>query len=33
MCQLCDLYKNLFPINGSSFQRKSELVATPYILQ
>ena len=25
--------QNLFPINGNNFQRKTKLIATPYILQ
>ena len=25
--------ENPFPINGNSFQRKTKLIATPYILQ
>ena len=27
-----DKLQNVFPINGNSFQRKSKLIATPYIL-
>ena len=30
---LYDNLQNLFPINGNSFQRKSKLIATPYVLQ
>ena len=30
---LYDKLQNLFPINGKSFQRKPQLIATPYILQ
>ena len=30
---LYDKLQNLFPINGSIFQRKRKLIATPYILQ
>ena len=28
-----DKLQNLFPVNGTSFQRKTKLVATPYTLQ
>ena len=30
---LYDNLQNLFPVHGNSFQRKSKLIATPYILQ
>ena len=30
---LYDKLQNPFPINDDSFQRKSKLIATPYILQ
>ena len=30
---LYDDLRNLFPINGKSFQRKPKLIATPHILE
>ena len=27
------MLKNIFPVNGNSFERKPKLIAKPYILQ